>query len=135
MNTEIHLNPRLVVERLNRAMNDQDVDAFVECFDPLYRTEQPLHPDKGYRGRDKLRRVWAETFKRLPDFHVEVIRTAVDHNVVWAEMRWTGTQRDKVKVEMVGVSIFGVRDNRIIWSRAYIEPLQHPGGGIEAVAG
>jgi len=135
VSAEIYLNPRLVIERLQRAMNEQSAEAFVECFDQLYHTEQPLHPDKGYRGRDKLRKVWAETFKRLPNFHAELIRTAVEHNVVWAEWHWSGTQRDKVKVDMLGVTIFGVRENRITWSRAYMEPLQKPGGGIEAIAG
>ncbi len=134
MCAEIHLNPRLVIERLQRAMNDRNVDAFVDCFDPLYHTEQPLHPDKGYRGREKVRQEWTETFKRCPDFRAEMVRSAVDHDTVWVEWRWVGTQRDKVRVEMLGVAIFGVRENRITWARAYMEPLQKPGAGIEAVA-
>lgn len=134
MCAEIHLNPRLVIERLQRAMNGRNIEAFVDCFDPLYHTEQPLHPDKGYRGREKVRQEWTATFKRFPDFHAEILRTAVDHDAVWVEWRWTGTQRDKVRVEMLGVAIFGVRDNRITWARAYIEPLEKLGGGIEAVA-
>ncbi len=134
MCAEIHLNPRLVIERLQRAMNDRNVDAFVDCFDPLYHTEQPLHPDKGYRGREKVRQEWTETFKRFPDFRAEMVRSAVDHDTVWVEWRWIGTQRDKVRVEMLGVAIFGVRENRITWARAYMEPLQKPGAGIEAVA-
>jgi limonene-1,2-epoxide hydrolase len=134
MCAEIHLNPRLVIERLQRAMNARDVDAFVDCFDPLYHTEQPLHPDKGYRGRERVRQEWTDTFKRFPDFHAKVLRAAVDHDTVWVEWQWTGTKRDKVRVEMLGVVIFGVRENRITWARAYIEPLQKLGGGIEAVA-
>jgi limonene-1,2-epoxide hydrolase len=135
MSAEIHLNPRLVIERLQRAMNERNLDAFVECFDPLYHTEQPLHPDKGYRGRDKMRKEWSQTFRRLPDFHAKLIRTAVDQEMVWAEWHWSGTQKDKVRVDMLGVTIFGVRENRIIWARAYMEPLHNPGAGIEAVAG
>ena len=135
MNTEIHLNPRLVVERLQRAMNNQDMDDFVECFDPLYHTEQPVHPDKGYRGRDKIRKEWSETFKRLPDFHAKLIHTAVEQDTVWVEWHWSGTQSDKVRLDLLGVTIFGVRENRILWGRVYMEPLQKPGAGIEAVAG
>ena len=105
MCAEIHLNPRLVIERLQRAMNDRNVDAFVDCFDPLYHTEQPLHPDKGYRGREKVRQEWTETFKRFPDFRAEMVRSAVDHDTVWVECRWVGTQRDKVRVEMLGVAM------------------------------
>lgn len=135
MTAETHLNPRLVIERLQRAMNERDVEAFIECFDPLYHTEQPLHPDKGYRGRDKLRKEWSETFKRLQDFRAELVRTAVEHDTVWVEWHWFGTQRNKARVDMLGVIIFGVRESRIIWARAYMEPLQKPGAGIEAVAG
>jgi hypothetical protein len=135
MPAEIHLNPRLVIERLMRAMNEHSLDAFVECFDPLYHTEQPLHPDKGYRGREKVRKEWAETFKRLPDLHAKLVRTAVDHDVVWAEWHWTGTRRDKVRVDMLGVTIFGVRDNQIIWTRAFMEPLHGIGAGMEALSG
>lgn len=135
MCAEIHLNPRLVIERLQRAMNQQSVEAFVECFDPLYHTEQPLHPDRGYRGREKLRKEWTETFGRLHEFHAKLLRTAVDHDTVWAEWHWSGTRADKIRVDMLGVIIFGVRENRIVWARAYMEPLQKPGAGIEAVAG
>ena len=135
MGAEIHVNPRLVIERLQRAMNERNLEAFVDCFDPLYHTEQPLHPDKGYRGRERLRKEWAENFERLPDFRAKLLRTATEHDVVWAEWQWSGTRRDKVKVDMLGVIIFGVRENRIIWARAYMELLQKPGVGIEAVAG
>ncbi|MGE5326914.1 MAG: nuclear transport factor 2 family protein [Deltaproteobacteria bacterium] len=135
MSTEIHLNPRLVIEKLQRAVNEHDLEAFVNCFDPLYHTEQPLHPDRIYRGREKVRKEWSETFKRLPDFHAKLIRSAVHHDTVWVEWHWTGTQRDKSRFEMIGVTIFGIRENRITWARAYMEPVQRPGAGLEATAG
>ena len=135
MSAEIHLNPRLVVERLHRAMNEHNVDALVECFDPLHHTEQPLHPNKGYRGRDKVHKEWSQIFSRLTDFHAKLIRIASDQDTVWAEWHWTGTPRDKTRVDMLGVTIFGVRENRIIWARAYMEPLQKIGAGMEAASG
>jgi len=115
-------------------LNQHDVDAFVECFDPLHRTEQPLHPDKAYRGRDQIHKEWADIFRRLPDFHAKLIRSAVEQDTVWAEWHWSGTQPNKAKMDMLGVVVFGVRENRIIWTRMYMEPLQKPGVGIEALA-
>jgi hypothetical protein len=36
---------------------------------------------------------------------------------------------------MLGVAIFGVRENHLTWGRLYMEPVQKPGAGIEAVTG
>ena len=33
---------------------------------------------------------------------------------------------------MVGVIIFGVRDERVAWARLYVEPVEQAGAGIEA---
>jgi predicted SnoaL-like aldol condensation-catalyzing enzyme len=135
MNTEIHVNPRLVIERLVRALNNHDIEAATKCFDPLYHTEQPVHPDRAYRGREQIHKEWTATFKRLPDFSAKVLRTAVDHDVVWVEFHWSGMQKDKARVDMLGVAIFGVRENHLTWGRLYMEPVQKPGAGIEAVTG
>ncbi len=134
MGTKIHLNPRLVVKRLEKAMNDHDVDAFVQCFDPLYHTEQPTHPDRAFRGREKIREEWSARFKHVPNFKAEIIRIAVDGDVTWTEWHWYGTQTTKKKVDLWGVTILGVRETRFVWGRLYMEPVQEPGGGIESVA-
>ena len=131
MSGEILLNPRLVVEKINRAFNQHDLDAMVDCFDPLYHGEQPLHPDHAYRGREQVHKEWGNVFKRVPDFHAENLRVAVDQDTVWTEARWTGTLAGKGKFEIMGVIVFGVRNNRVIWTRMYMEPLQKPGSGLE----
>jgi limonene-1,2-epoxide hydrolase len=134
MCAEIHLNPRLVVERLVRALNDHDIDAFVECFDPLYHGEQPVHPDRAYRGRELVHKEWSEIMKRLLDLHAKVLRMASEKDTVWVEYSMTGTQKDKTRVELLGVAIHGVRNDRIIWGRIYLEPLRKPGAGMDAIA-
>ena len=133
MCADIQINPRLVVERLIRALNDHDIDAVVDCFDPLYHTEQPVHPERAYRGREQIHKEWSDTLKRLPDFKAKVIRMLTDKDTVWTEWSWTGTQRDKKRSELVGVAIYAVRNNRFIWGRAYMEPVQKLGTGIEAL--
>ena len=52
----------LTVERLNAAMNAHDIEAFVECFEEDYESEQPAHPDRAFRGREHVRRNWSAIF-------------------------------------------------------------------------
>ena len=49
-----------VLERLRDAQNRHDLDSFVDCFDPAYRSEQPVHPDRAFTGREQVRRSGAE---------------------------------------------------------------------------
>lgn len=133
MSAEIQLNPRLVAERMVRALNDHDIDVFVECFDPLYHGEQPIHPDRAYRGRELVHKQWAEIMTRLPDLHAKILRMAADKDTVWVEWSISGTEKDKTRVELLGVGIHGVRNDRIIWGRIYLEPIQKPGAGMDAI--
>lgn len=49
-----------VLERLGDAQNAHDLAAFVVCFDPAYRSEQPVHPHRAFTGREQVRENWAE---------------------------------------------------------------------------
>jgi hypothetical protein len=40
-----------VLERSRDAQNRHDLDAFLECFDSGYRSEQPVHPDRAFTGQ------------------------------------------------------------------------------------
>ena len=39
----------MMIENLREAINKHDLDAFVACFDPDYRSEQPAHPAREFR--------------------------------------------------------------------------------------
>ncbi len=131
MEGQIRLNPRLVVERLQTAFNDRNVDAVVECFDPFYLGEEPAHPDRAFRGREKIRMWWSAIFSRVPNFHGEIVRCAIEDDAVWTEWYWRGRTADKKNLEMRGITILGVKEDRITWSRIYMEPVQS-GLGMEA---
>jgi limonene-1,2-epoxide hydrolase len=77
--------PLAVVHRLQAATNAHDLDALVDCFTTDYLSEIPLHPSRGFRGGEQVRRNWAQILVGVPDLHSELIREAVDGNVVWAE--------------------------------------------------
>jgi hypothetical protein len=119
-----------VIERLHDAQNAHDLDAFVACFDPAYRSEQPVHPDRAFVGSDQVRANWAEVFAGVPDFHAGLLRSAAHGDTGWAEWHWQGTRGDGTRLDMRGVTIFGIRHDRIVWGRLYLEDVE-AGQGID----
>jgi limonene-1,2-epoxide hydrolase len=120
------------IRRLHRAMNDHDIDAFVECFHEDYDSQQPAHPARAFHGREQLRHNWSGMFGAIKDFHGDVVRLTADGSEVWTEWRWTGTRPDGLQLEMWGTTIFGVEDDRISWGRLYMEPVEEEGAGMDA---
>jgi hypothetical protein len=57
-----------VLERLHAAMNRHDLEAMLECFDPDYRSEQPLHPNRGFGGKEQVHKNWSRMLDSFPDF-------------------------------------------------------------------
>ena len=120
-----------VLERLQAAMNQHDLEAMLECFDPDYRSEQPLHPNRGFDGKEQVRKNWSAILGSFPDFEAELLAHAASDQTVWSEWRWRATG-----LNMAGVTLFGVREGRIVWGRLYMEPVEEGGEGIdEAVRG
>jgi ketosteroid isomerase-like protein len=122
----------LTAERLQAAMNAHDIDAFVACFDEEYESEQPVHPDRAFRGSDIVRRNWSAMFAGVADFRAELVLAAVTGETEWSEWRWRGTHADGTPLDMAGVVVSGVRDGRMRWARLYVEPVERAGAGIEA---
>jgi hypothetical protein len=120
-----------VLERLRDAQNRHDLDSFVDCFDPAYRSEQPVHPDRAFTGREQVRRNWAAVFDGVPDFRAELLGSAQAGDARWAEWYWNGTRVDGTRLEMRGVTIFGVQHDRIVWGRLYLEDVDRSGGNID----
>jgi ketosteroid isomerase-like protein len=122
----------MVAERLSAAMNAHDIEAFAACFDEEYESEQPVHPDRAFRGRDQVRRNWSAIFEGVPDFTAELISASVEGDTEWSEWRWRGTQSDGTPLDMAGVIVGGVRNGRLGWARLYVEPVERGGAGIDA---
>jgi ketosteroid isomerase-like protein len=122
-----------VLERLRDAQNRHDLDAFVACFDPTYDSQQPLHPDRAFVGSQQVRQNWAEIFAGVPDFRAELLRSAEEGDTGWAEWHWHGTRADGTRLDMRGVTIFGIRDDRVVWGRLYLEDVEGGQGIDQAV--
>src|SRR5215212_5464962 len=126
------VQPGLVAERLNAALNAHDIDAFVACFHEAYESEQPVHPDRAFRGRDQVRQNWSAVFEGVPDFESTLIEAGVTGGTEWSEWRWRGTRSDGTRLDMAGVIVGGVREGRLSWARLYVEPVDTTGVGIDA---
>lgn len=117
-------NPKSVMERLLRAMNEHDVEVFLECIDPDYQSEQPLHPDRAFQGREQVRENWSGIFSSIPDFRAEILRCVSEKDQAWTEWHWSGTGTDGKPVNLRGMTVFGIEGGRIKWGRLYMEPVE-----------
>jgi ketosteroid isomerase-like protein len=125
------VNPKEVLERLHRAVNQHDLEAFVACFHPDYRSEQPVHPNRGFGGREQVRTNWQALFEGMPDFHAELVATAAEGDTVWSEWHWTGSRANEAPLDIRGVTLFGIEAGRIVSGRLYMEEVEEAGGDID----
>ena len=131
MREQSNATPAEVIERLHHAMNEHDLGAFLDCFDPDYRSEQPVHPNRGFGGREQVESNWSAIFEGIPDFHAELIATAADGDTLWSEWRWTGSRADAAPLDMRGVTLFRIKDGRVVSGRLYMEEVEEAGGDID----
>ena len=123
--------PAAVVERLLQATNAHDLEALVDCFSADYRNKTPAHPERGFTGREQVRRNWAQIFSFVPDITAEVLRCSVDGDTAWTEWEHRGTRPDGSAHVMRGVVIFGTGAGRATWARFYLEPVEERAGTVD----
>lgn len=92
------------MEQLIAAMNRHDAGAVAAFFAADYRSEQPLHPNRGFGGSEGVLANWTSVFEGVPDFVAEQVASASAADTVWSEMRWEGTFRDGAPFLMRGVT-------------------------------
>lgn len=114
------------VERLRDAVNQHDLDALLGCIDDDYRSEQPAHPNRGFGGKEQVLKNWSSIFESFPDFEAELLRYTAEGETVWSEWRWSAAG-----LNVAGVTLFGVREGRIVWGRLYMEPVEEGGEDID----
>lgn len=121
-----------MIDRLQAAVNQHDLDGVVACFALDYRNETPTHPQRGFTGKEQVRKNWEQIFAFVPDVTSEVIRRSVDGDTIWTEWEHQGTRRDGTPHLMRGVVIFGVSDGLASWARFYLEPVEEVSGDVNA---
>jgi ketosteroid isomerase-like protein len=113
-----------IVDHLHEALNRHDLDAFLEPFDPEYRSETPVHPARSFVGREQVRRNWSTTFESTPEFRADLLRASIDGETVRTEWRMYGTRTDGTDLDHRGVIVMGIPEERIEWGRIYLEPVR-----------
>ncbi len=131
MSARVHAASLEAVERLHNAMNQHDLEAFLACFDPKYRSEQPAHPSRGFGGREQVEKNWSALFEGIPDFHAELLATATEGDTVWCEWHWTGTRTNQAPLDLRGVTLFEIKNGRIVSGRLYMEEVDEAGVDID----
>ena len=106
-----------------------DLNAFLGCFDPNYRSEQPGHPNRGFGGKEQVRRNWSVMFESLPDFEAQLLRYAAAGGVVPCVRG--GVALDGQWAEHGRGNRHGGRRGRIVWARLYMEPVEEDGQDID----
>lgn len=121
----------MVITRLQRAMNDHDIEAFISCFADDYDSRQPAHPARAFRGKEQVRQNWSGVFASILDLSAELLLQVSDGPTAVAEWHWTGTQADGDVFDWTGTTVMGIQDGRIAWARLYMEPVEKGGLDIE----
>jgi hypothetical protein len=124
-------SPREVLDRLQRAMNDHDVEAMLACIHPEYRSEQPAHPERGFGGREQVEKNWSTLFAGITDFRAELLDTAVQDDTAWTEWHWAGTRPDGSMLDIRGVTLFRIERGLITAGRLYMEEVEEAGEDID----
>lgn len=113
-----------LVDRLHEALNRHDLDAFLEPFDPDYRSETPAHPARSFVGREQIRRNWSTILESTSNFRADLIRASIDGETAWTEWRMHGTRTDGTDLDFRGVIVMGIPEERIEWGRISLEPVR-----------
>ena len=113
-----------VIERLHSAINRHDIDALMDCFEPDVRNELPTRPQRGFRGREELRSYWEQIIGTEGQFSAKLLRSTRADDIAWAEWCWHGERADGTPFARAGVTIYGLRGERIAWMRLYMEPVE-----------
>ena len=126
-------DPLALMDRLTAAQNAHDLEGMLACFHKDYRSEQPQFPARTFEGIGQARANWSALLDAIPDFHAEILRSAVDGDVIFVEVHWTGTKAHGTPLDEPGVIVMGIRDDRISWGRLYVDEVEREGADIDAV--
>jgi len=121
-----------IAGRLHDSVNRHDLEALVGCFAPDFLNETPVHPARSFRGREQVRKNWAQIFAAVPDLQADMVGCVSQGNTVWTEWEMRGTRLDGARHLMRGVSIFEVVNDSFASVRFYLEPVEQTGVGIDA---
>jgi hypothetical protein len=119
-----------LVERIKTAINAHDLESLASCFEDGYPSENPLHPERSFRGREQMRANWAQIFAAVPDMAATVIRVVADGPTSAAEWEWAGRRTDGTSLFFRGVTLQSGYE-QAAWVRLYMEAVDLSGVGVD----
>ncbi len=111
-----------LIEQVRTAINGHDLDTFLDSFDEA-QSEQPLHPERSFRGSEGVRRNWSGNLARVPDLRWDLVDACFSGDAAWCEWRWHGIRLDGGRFDKQGVVIYRIEDGRIVQGRLYMGDL------------
>ncbi len=118
--TETRSPTETIRELFGEVLNRRDADALVAYWAEDIVEEFPVGT---FRGRDEVRRYFAETFAALPDFHIEAQRIVGEGETVFVKWRitgtfsgaqWMGIDPTGSRVEVDGMDCYTFRDGLVV---------------------
>ena len=90
-------------------------------------------PDRTCRGPDEIAAYFEESFRALPDMHIEPVSIVEQGEIVFARWRLTGTHQGPVQgiegtgksIELDGIDHFALRDGRIVSNFVVFDQMQY----------
>lgn len=90
-------------------------------------------PDKTCRGADEIASYFEDTFKAIPDFHMEIVAIAEQGEDVFVHWHLTGTHRGPIqgieptgkKVAIDGIDHFVLRDGAVVSNFVVFDQMQY----------
>lgn len=122
------------VRRMFAAAGQHDLEAMCAEFADDFVNITPNHPARSFTGRAQVRSNWSDLFAGIPDLTLEVHDAALEPGgKVWVEWASAGTRCDGLRVELAGVAIFSLREDRLSAVRFYLESVDRASGDVNAV--
>lgn len=110
------------LDNFRAAVASRQAERVAECFREDCRFELPVHPARGFTGRQQARQNWSTIFAAVPNLRVELVDAAHDGDTCWAEWTYTGTRTDGAPHLMRGVTIFKVDGTSLLReARFYVD--------------
>lgn len=120
-NDYLPMDPKRLLERLHTALNTRDITNLLHCLQVDFEQIYPAAPGDNTTGLEAARRTWENIFQHYPDFRADLLRQAIEGNMIWTEWRWQGKQNGGTNgLDRSGVVIFGVEEGLIAWGRFYM---------------
>ena len=75
-------------------------------------------------GREHVRANWEwKLSDPASDFRAEAMRWAATAEELWVEWRWRHTRPDGAQIDLQGICVYGVDDERFAWARLYMDDV------------